>query len=181
MVITCDQTNILPNHIHAHLMKADQFPFGLPTVSGPDNLQEQQANVHRPPADTHEVESCIDAQAIRQHYEISIRRALEKIFHHDNAPSLSLNHIRELVEKNYFELLLKKHKTQRKTAQVLGIDHTTLSRKIKKWRVMPGRCDQPQEYTNSGDRGSEEDAPNAVDVQYGSDNRCNPAYTNLKR
>ena len=139
LVIISDQDNINLDHISASLLKISQALFKnpdtpFPVASGRSSPEDfLPAGLEKEGSGDDEFSS----QAAWKNCNDILQQTFENIFQHNQSPVPALRHVRELVEQQFVAAALKKYKSQRKASKILGIDHTTLTRKLQKWRHLP--------------------------------------------
>ncbi len=130
LVIVSDHNNISLSHLSSQLVKASQALFSSSETPLPSAPEHQSTDLS--PSENQATE-----KTARQRCNIALHQAFKELLQHDSSQILTLKEIRELAEKQAVALALNKYKSQRKTALALGVDHTTLTRKLKKWGNLP--------------------------------------------
>jgi len=136
LVIISDQDEINLDHVSDSLLKVRKALFPNPEIptNGDCNIEDIQANIPSSGFGSNQanLSNGLFPQSTLQGLNRGLQQTFETILHHDCEPP-SLQRVREIVEQQFISAALKKYKSQRKASKAIGIDHTTLTRKIKKW------------------------------------------------
>ncbi|EES91037.1 PAS domain-containing protein [Clostridium botulinum] len=106
-----------------------EFIEELTKHNWPGNIRELQNVIERA------MNLCNDTLLEKKHLMINTYISPKSLDKKDNENHLKLKDIVEICEKEAIIKALKENKTFRKTAKVLGVSHTTIINKIKKYNI----------------------------------------------